>query len=72
MRNLALLPIALLSTSPVLVRGQQAPVFKITPVESTIKFDVEASVSIRGTFDKPVTLQELCNALISTKPGMSI
>ena len=52
MRNLALLPIALLSTSPVLVRGQEAPVFKITPVESTIKFDVEASVSIKGTFDK--------------------
>jgi polyisoprenoid-binding protein YceI len=51
-RNLALLPIALLSASPVLVRGQEAPVFKITPVESTIKFDVEASVSIKGTFDK--------------------
>ena len=52
MRNLALLPIALLSASPVLARGQEAPVFKITPAESTIKFDVEASVSIKGTFDK--------------------
>jgi polyisoprenoid-binding protein YceI len=51
-RNLALLPIALLSASPVLARGQEAPVFKITPAESTIKFDVEASVSIKGTFDK--------------------
>jgi polyisoprenoid-binding protein YceI len=29
-----------------------APVFEITPVESTIKFDVEASVAIKGTFDK--------------------
>src|ERR1700746_781309 len=28
------------------------PVFKITPAESKIKFDVEASVSIVGTFDK--------------------
>jgi polyisoprenoid-binding protein YceI len=29
-----------------------APVFEITPVESTIKFDVEASVAIVGKFDK--------------------
>jgi len=28
------------------------PVFKITPVASTVKFDVEASVAIKGTFDK--------------------
>jgi hypothetical protein len=27
-------------------------VFKITPVESAITFDVEASVAIKGTFDK--------------------
>ncbi|HTR62743.1 MAG TPA: YceI family protein [Candidatus Binataceae bacterium] len=27
------------------------PVFQITPVQSTIKFDVEASVAIEGTFD---------------------
>lgn len=50
--NLALLAIALFSTSPVLVQGQEAPAFKITPAESTITFDVEASVSIKGTFDK--------------------
>ena len=31
---------------------QAIPVFKITPVESKIKFDVEASVDIAGTFDK--------------------
>jgi polyisoprenoid-binding protein YceI len=30
----------------------QAPVFVITPGESTIKFDVEASVAIVGKFDK--------------------
>ena len=27
------------------------PVFTITPVESSVKFDVEASVAIRGTFE---------------------
>jgi polyisoprenoid-binding protein YceI len=30
----------------------QAPVFEITPVESSIKFDVESSVAIKGAFDK--------------------
>jgi polyisoprenoid-binding protein YceI len=30
----------------------QAPVFEITPVESWIKFDVKASVTIAGKFDK--------------------
>ena len=34
------------------VSRAQAPVFEITPVESSIKFDVEASVAIKGTFDK--------------------
>jgi polyisoprenoid-binding protein YceI len=28
------------------------PVFKVTPVESAIRFDVEASVAIEGKFDK--------------------
>ena len=32
--------------------AQEVPVFAITPIESSIKFDVEASVAIRGTFDK--------------------
>ena len=32
--------------------AQDVPVFAITPIESTIKFDVEASVAIKGTFDK--------------------
>jgi polyisoprenoid-binding protein YceI len=30
----------------------QAPVFEITPIESSVKFDVEASVAIKGIFDK--------------------
>ena len=35
-----------------LISRAQAPVFEIAPGESTIKFDVEASVAIRGKFDK--------------------
>jgi polyisoprenoid-binding protein YceI len=34
------------------VSAAQAPVFQITPVSSSIKFDVEASVDIKGTFDQ--------------------
>ena len=30
----------------------QAPVYEITPVESSIQFDVDASVAIKGTFRK--------------------
>ena len=30
----------------------QAPVFEVTPVDSSIKFDVESSVAIKGTFSK--------------------
>jgi len=36
---------------PSVSRGQ-APVFEITPVHSSIKFDVKASVDIAGKFDK--------------------
>jgi len=36
---------------PSLTRGQ-APVFEITTVQSSIKFDVKASVDIHGKFDK--------------------
>src|SRR5215831_3538463 len=32
--------------------GEGVPVFKVTPVESSIRFDVEASVAIEGKFDK--------------------
>ena len=37
---------------PSMSRAQEAPVFKITPVESWIKFDVKASMDIAGKFDK--------------------
>ena len=40
---------------PTATRAQDStgvPVFEITPVESKVKFDVEASVAIEGTFDK--------------------
>jgi hypothetical protein len=30
----------------------QVPVYKITPLESKIKFNVQASVAIEGTFEK--------------------
>jgi len=40
---------------PAVTRAQAptgVPVFEITPIESKIKFDVEASVAIEGTFKK--------------------
>ena len=37
---------------PSLTQAQDVPVFVITPVQSSIKFDVKASVAIGGTFDK--------------------
>jgi polyisoprenoid-binding protein YceI len=40
------------SAAFVSVSRAQAPVFEITPTESSIKFDVEASVAIKGNFDK--------------------
>jgi len=50
----------------------QVPVFEITPVGSTIKFDVEASVAIKGTFDKwdatlTFTSPELSTAVLDIK-----
>ena len=49
--------IAVLAAVPLTGQEQQptaqaAPVFEITPVESSIKFGVEASVAIKGNFDK--------------------
>jgi polyisoprenoid-binding protein YceI len=46
-----LLSLVLLALFPTLSRAQ-APVFEITPVNSTIRFDVKASVDIAGKFDK--------------------
>src|SRR5215467_4347453 len=34
------------------VNQAQVPVYEVTPVESTIKFGVESSVPIKGSFDK--------------------
>jgi polyisoprenoid-binding protein YceI len=45
------LSLILLALFPTLSRAQ-APVFEITPVSSTIRFDVKASVDIAGKFDK--------------------
>jgi polyisoprenoid-binding protein YceI len=51
-RYLALLP--MLATAALLSppTWAQVPVFAVTPVESTIKFNVKASVPIAGNFDK--------------------
>jgi polyisoprenoid-binding protein YceI len=49
--RIAVLFLAACAVLPAATRAQ-APVFKITPGESSIKFDVEASVAIKGTFDK--------------------
>jgi polyisoprenoid-binding protein YceI len=46
-----ILGLFVLAVFPSLSRGQ-APVFEITPVHSSIKFDVKASVDIAGKFDK--------------------
>ena len=47
-----LLASALLLTASRAQAPADIPVFKITPVKSTIKFGVKASVPIEGTFDK--------------------
>jgi polyisoprenoid-binding protein YceI len=70
MRLTALLVLAysaLLSASPT-----EAPVFEITPAQSTIKFDVKASVAIVGTFEKwdanlTFTSPELSTAVLDIK-----
>jgi polyisoprenoid-binding protein YceI len=46
------IPLLLVSALLPSVARAQAPVFKITPEESTIKFNVKASVPIEGNFDK--------------------
>jgi polyisoprenoid-binding protein YceI len=50
MRHAMLSLVATLALTPLAVA--QAPVFAITPVQSTIKFSVKASVPIEGKFDK--------------------
>src|ERR1700761_4876162 len=48
---LAILALVLTAMLPSVSRAQ-VPVFEVTPVTSTIKFDVKASVPISGNFDK--------------------
>ena len=49
--RLAIICILASALIPSLSLAQVVPVFAITPVESSIKFDVQASVPINGTFD---------------------
>ena len=49
--RLPALCLVMIAMLPSLCRAQ-APVFEVTPVSSTIKFDVKASVPIAGNFDK--------------------
>ena len=52
-RTLLLLIVSVLFSSAALAQAPAGvPVFAITPVQSHIKFEVDASVSIKGTFDK--------------------
>jgi polyisoprenoid-binding protein YceI len=48
---MAVLCLVLFCTFP-LANHAQVPVYEVTPVESTIKFGVDSSVPIKGTFDK--------------------
>ncbi len=49
--RLAILCLVASAVFPAISRAQ-APIFKITPEDSSIKFAVKASVAIGGTFDK--------------------
>jgi polyisoprenoid-binding protein YceI len=40
------------ASAPLSAVHAQVPVYEVTPVESSIKFDVQASVPIKGTFSK--------------------
>jgi len=48
---MAVLCLVVLCTFPSANRAQ-VPVYEVTPIESTIKFGVDSSVPIKGTFDK--------------------
>ena len=50
--RLAVLSLLAFAVFPSVSRAQAGPIFEITPVVSTVKFDVEASVAIAGTFQK--------------------
>jgi polyisoprenoid-binding protein YceI len=48
---MAVLCFGVFSTFPLASRAQ-VPVYEVTPVESSVKFGVDSSVPIKGTFDK--------------------
>ena len=50
--RLTVLGLLAFAVLPSASQAQDVPITEITPIESTIKFDVEASVPIRGTFQK--------------------
>jgi polyisoprenoid-binding protein YceI len=50
-KRLAIFCLLLSAVFPCLSRAQ-APVFEVIPVHSSIKFDVKASIDIKGKFDK--------------------
>ena len=51
-RRTSWLALSLCLVVPVAGRADAPPVFQITPQESSVKFFVDASVSVSGTFDK--------------------
>jgi polyisoprenoid-binding protein YceI len=69
--RVAFIFLLLYAALPPLARSQ-APVYEITPVQSSIQFDVESSVAIKGTFNKwdaSLTFQtrELSTAVLDIK-----
>ena len=50
--RLAVLCFLAVAVSPRPIRAQGPPVFEITPIESSVKFGVDASVAIKGDFNK--------------------
>jgi polyisoprenoid-binding protein YceI len=49
--TICLIALALLASSALAQAPSSVPVFQIVPIQSTIKFDVKASVALEGTFD---------------------
>ena len=49
--RLAVLSLVAFAVLPAVTRGQ-APVFEVSPLHSSIKFDVKSSINIAGKFDK--------------------
>src|SRR5579863_1901357 len=68
---LAVLPLILSAALPLLSRAE-APVFVVTPEDSSIKFFVKASVAINGAFDKwdatlTMTSPDVATAVLDVK-----